>query len=459
MCELMTYRKLKKTTYLGLILLDFLGILLAFMLAFLLRHYIHDDNYYLPEYEYSIISIILGVFYVLILHSAGTQKRHPFGSWQVEVWAISSGIFKGTVLFMALAFLYREFSISRLIVFFHLVLAISIVSLIRLLWRLVIIQPSLRKGVKKRILAIVPSDENQSDIADNVGHSQIVITKRFQSEQDINKLESLITEKAIDGIEVAERGFPSETILKIALTASRLGLDLRIKPDLPGLLPLNFTLEEIDGELFWTAGRGLRELYPRTLKRIIDILLSTTLLILFFIPGLVFILLIGIGSRGGVFYNQERIGRKGHGFKLLKFRTMYKDATERLKKEPKLYDEFLKGFKLKIDPRITPIGNFLRRYSLDELPQLINILIGEMSFVGPRPVVQEELERYGELKDLLMSVPPGLTGLWQVSGRSDLTYDERVRLDLYYVENWSLSLDSQIIVRTLPAVLFSRGAY
>lgn len=455
----MTYRRLKKTTYLWLILLDFIGILLAFMLAFLLRHYIHDDNYYLPEYEYSIISIILGIFYVLILHSAGTQKRHPFGSWQIEVWAVSSGIFKGTVFFMALAFLYRDFSISRLIVLFHLVLAIAIVSLLRIFWRVLVIKPSLRKGAKKRILAIVPSEEAQSDIADKVGRSQIVITQRLQSEQDIYKLDSYINENSIDGIEVAERDFPSEIILKIALTASRMGLDLRIKPDLPGLLPLNFTLEEIDGELFWTAGRGLRELYPRTLKRIIDIILSTILLILFFIPGLIFVLLIWIGSRGGVFYHQERIGRKGNSFKLLKFRTMYSDAEERLKRDPKLYDEFMKGFKLKKDPRITPIGNFLRRYSMDELPQLINILIGEMSFVGPRPVVQEELERYGELKDLLMSVPPGLTGLWQVSGRSDLTYDERVRLDLYYVENWSLSLDSQIIVRTLPAVLFSRGAY
>ena len=164
-------------------------------------------------------------------------------------------------------------------------------------------------------------------------------------------------------------------------------------------------------------------------------------------------------SRGGVFYTHERIGVGGRKFAVLKFRTMYVDADERIKKNKELYSDFLKGYKLKSDPRITPIGVFLRRTSLDELPQLINILKGDMSFVGPRPVVEEELPRYGRFKDLLMSVPPGLTGLWQVSGRSDLTYDERVRLDLYYIENWTLKLDSLIIAKTLPVIIFGKGAY
>ncbi|MFH1515846.1 MAG: exopolysaccharide biosynthesis polyprenyl glycosylphosphotransferase [bacterium] len=455
----MTYRNLKKSTYLGLILLDFLGILLAFLLAFYFRMIIPGEDYYLPEQEYSILSIILAAFYVLILHGAGTQKRHPFGAYQIEVWAVSSGIFKGTLLFMALAFLYREFSISRLIVLFHFILAILIVSLLRLLWRVIIIQPSLKKGARKRILSIVPSGSNGNIIPDNVLQSQILITRVLISDEDFDEIEIFIEENLVDGIEVSERDFSPNILLKIALITSKMELDLRIKPDLLGLHPLNFSLEEIDGELYWTAGRGLREIYPRTVKRIIDIFLSFIFLIILIIPGIIIAIIIGISSPGGVFFNHDRIGSKGKRFKLLKFRTMYADAQERLEKDKKLAVEFKKGFKIKDDPRITPIGNFLRKTSLDEAPQVINILRGEMSFVGPRPVIDEELTRYGELKELLMSVPPGLTGLWQVSGRSDLTYEERVRLDLYYVENWSLTLDAQIIVRTFPVIFFHRGAY
>ena len=454
----MTYRRLRRITYLGLILLDFIGVLLAFLFAYLLRSSIPSENYYLPQYEYSILSIILGVFYVLILHSAGTQKNHPFSHWQVEVWTVSSGLVKGTILFMAIAFLYREFSISRMIVILHLILAVIILAVLRLLWRLIVINPAFSSGAKKRILALTRNDTNGS-IASNEELSQDLITHTWLDNQNQNDLEKLIIDKSIDGIELTEKEFPPEMLLDIALTSSKMGIDLQVKPDLVGLLPLNFTLQEIDGKLYWTAGRGLRELYPRTMKRVIDLILGIIFFLIVFIPGLIISLIILFTSPGGIFYRHKRIGRKGRKFNVLKFRTMYRDADERLKKDPKLFDEFQKGYKLKNDPRITPIGNFLRKTSLDELPQVINILLGQMSFVGPRPVVESELDRYGRLKNLLMSVPPGLTGLWQVSGRSDLSYEERVRLDLYYVENWSLARDAQILARTLPAILFSRGAY
>jgi len=138
---------------------------------------------------------------------------------------------------------------------------------------------------------------------------------------------------------------------------------------------------------------------------------------------------------------------------------MVENADEILKNDPELMQQFLEGFKLKDDPRITPIGKFLRKYSLDELPQLFNVIRGKMSLVGPRPIVENEVEKYGAFADALFSVTPGMTGLWQVSGRSDVGYEERVKLDLLYIEQWTLWEDLRILMLTPGAVVAGRGSY
>lgn len=460
----MKYRTLKKTTYIGLLILDFIGVLFSFYLAYILRSRLPDENYYLPAKPYFTLSIILGVLYVLILHGDNTQKKHPFESYAFEVWGVANSIIKGTIIFMAVAFLYRGFSISRLIVVFHFVLAIFIISIFRLIWRLTIIEHAIKTTAKRQILVLISynSTASTAERPEDQGKPsedtrQFIVNEA--SPQLLKDLEELIKREEIDCIEIREKDFSIDFILNVALLASKLQIDVRVKPDLISLMPLKFTIEESDGEIYWTAGKGLRELYPRTLKRIFDVFFALIMLIIFFIPGLIFAILIAFTSRGGVFFRHERIGVGGKKIHILKFRTMYADAEERLKNNPELYADFLKGYKLKNDPRVTPIGSFLRRTSFDELPQVINILKGEMSFVGPRPVVEDELQRYGKFSDLLMSVTPGLTGLWQVSGRSDLTYEERVRLDLYYVENWSLGLDLLILARTLPVLILRKGAY
>jgi lipopolysaccharide/colanic/teichoic acid biosynthesis glycosyltransferase len=203
----------------------------------------------------------------------------------------------------------------------------------------------------------------------------------------------------------------------------------------------------------------------RVLKRCGDIVFSLLVLILGSPLFLLLALLVKISSRGSVFYCQRRIGRGYKGFGCLKFRTMRRDADHvlvaMLASDPQLRAEFERDHKLKRDPRITPLGKFLRRSSLDELPQFINVLRGEMSVVGPRPIVWEELPRYGRNMDAVLSVRPGLTGLWQVSGRNNLTYRTRVRLDLSYVRNRSFWLDLGIVLRTIGVVLLpmDRGAY
>ena len=173
--------------------------------------------------------------------------------------------------------------------------------------------------------------------------------------------------------------------------------------------------------------------------------------------------LVKLTSRGPVFYKQERLGYRGKPFRILKFRTMVVDADrvleDYLRRNPQLREEYEKYFKLKKDPRITPLGRILRKTSLDELPQLFNILLGNMSVVGPRPIIQEEVVKYGENAGKLFSVKPGLTGLWQVSGRADLTYDERVKLDMEYIERQNFFLDLFIILKTVPVIFKGHGAY
>jgi len=162
-------------------------------------------------------------------------------------------------------------------------------------------------------------------------------------------------------------------------------------------------------------------------------------------------------SAGGVFYRQERVGRNGEPFSILKFRSMSADADVR---REALTEGMAKGlFKMVDDPRITRVGRVLRRYSLDELPQLVNVLRGEMSLVGPRPALPSEVSEYDRRELRRLAVTPGLSGLWQVSGRSDLDWADGIRLDLYYVENWTMTQDLQILWRTARAVTASEGAY
>ena len=197
----------------------------------------------------------------------------------------------------------------------------------------------------------------------------------------------------------------------------------------------------------------------RVIKRILNLLCSFVGVIVLSPFFLIISLLIKVTSKGPVFFVHERVGLNGKKFKLIKFRTMVNNAEEMIASfSPEQKKEREENYKLKDDPRITKIGKFLRRTSLDELPQLINILKGDMSIVGPRPVVDEELNWYGDKKDKLLSVKPGLTGWWAVNGRSNVPYPERCDLELYYVDHISFALDVKIILKTLGAIIKKDGA-
>ncbi|CUS78047.1 sugar transferase [Candidatus Kryptobacter tengchongensis] len=198
-------------------------------------------------------------------------------------------------------------------------------------------------------------------------------------------------------------------------------------------------------------------------KRLLDlILVVSTIPIWLPIIGII-ALLIWLKDKHAPFYIHKRIGKGGKLISVIKFRTMIHNAESVLKdylsKDPLLKAEWEQNFKLKNDPRVTIIGRWLRKSSLDELPQLFNVLKGDMSLVGPRPIVKEEVPRYGDVFNLYIKVYPGITGLWQVSGRTDCNYSERVSMDAFYIKNWSILLDLLILIRTIIVVLKRKGAY
>ena len=197
-------------------------------------------------------------------------------------------------------------------------------------------------------------------------------------------------------------------------------------------------------------------------KRVVDFLLSVVAIIVCLPLFILIPVLIKLTSKGPVFYCHDRLGQDGRPIRIWKFRSMYVDAGERLdailRSDPDVKAEWKKNYKLRNDPRITPLGHFLRKTSLDEIPQLFNVVMGEMAIVGPRPIVEEEVGLYGSRYELVSRVRPGITGLWQVSGRSDTGYERRVALDCCYVLNWSPWMDFQIIIRTVLVVLLMRGA-
>ncbi len=234
-------------------------------------------------------------------------------------------------------------------------------------------------------------------------------------------------------------------------------------PDFPGLSSLHVSAREVGGEVALEMSQRLFHRHAAIFKRAVDVI-GSGLILLAATPILAALsIAIRLSSPGPILFSHARYGRNGHIFKALKFRTMISGADEILihhfEENPAAKEEWARDHKLKHDPRISSIGKWLRRYSLDELPQLWNVFVGEMSLVGPRPIVEAEIDKYGRAYVCYKRVVPGITGLWQVSGRNNTTYSERIALDEYYVRNWSVWLDVYILACTVRTVVKGDGAY
>lgn len=371
------------------------------------------------------------------------------------------------VILLTLAFLHQPgVWVSRSIFLLAWLFSLTFVGTERFLVHLFVIGIRNKYKVLRQPVMLIGTHEDVEDAHRLLQKSQkfkILATADlsvFDNSVACSSLLQKINEMGIDEVIICSWQSIKEPIILFWQFKSA-GVNLRILPlgfDIPKqwseikmvdkLTTIRFNSAPIIGIEFW-------------IKRLCDFIFGLLLLFLLSIPLLIIALAIVIDSPGPVFFKQSRVGLKGRQFKIWKFRTMVQNASE-LQKEFEKQNEVKGGllFKLKEDPRITKVGKFLRRYSLDELPQLLNILLGEMSFIGPRPLPLRDVEKFSEKHHFLRhEILPGITGLWQVSGRSDVDSEQVFKLDLAYIKHWSLALDFQILLQTIKVIVTKEGAY
>lgn len=295
---------------------------------------------------------------------------------------------------------------------------------------------------------------------------------KIRVDHNLTNIMNRLENKHLDEIIQADSSLNQDEILELMSFATANHITYRFVPNQLGIFAAHSEIGTMAGMPIVALKRTPLDGWGRILKRGFDILGSGTGLIILAPFFLILGLIIKVADPGPVFYKHKRMSRTGQSIHIYKFRTMRarystgKGFSGKTDAEifaelgkPELTKEFAKSQKLNNDPRVSPLGDFLRRSSIDELPQLFNVLKGDISLVGPRPVVEAELDRYGAQQSKLLALRPGVTGLWQISGRSDIGYDERVKLDMYYVENWSILMDIRILLRTIVILLTRKGAY
>jgi len=460
-------------------LADALLINLSFFIAYWMRYDLQVPKVVAPENwePYSVFQPVVWVLTLLLLVVfvlGGVYQQRRGRSWLDEVYAVFSGTAIGIVIMMAVTYVVR-FYYSRFI--FLMVGAVIVVLLSLERWLLRVVRAQVRRrghGIRRAVIvgagkvgrsvmrSIVARPELGYRVVGFVddnpekGHTDI---GRFKALGGLESLPHIVSQEDIDEVIVTLPWMYHRKILSIVRQCERHEVSARIVPDL-----FQLSLNQVDvGDLGGVPLLSLRE--PRVggwlwwVKRALDFAAALIGLVMVAPLMSVVALAIKLDSPGPAIFSQMRIGKGGRPFTCYKFRTMHVGAEKEKQKLAALNEAQGALFKIRNDPRMTRVGRVLRRISLDELPQLYNILKGDMSLVGPRPQLPEEVNQYMEWHKKRLETWPGLTGLWQVSGRSNLTFDEMCLLDIYYIENWSPVLDTKILLRTLPKVILGDGAY
>ncbi len=305
-------------------------------------------------------------------------------------------------------------------------------------------------------------DDDKAKIGKNIR----VGKRSFKVIGKVKEFDDIAVREDVEVAILALPTLPAKKLSKIIINIQQYVKEMIIVPEINGVSPLNtetFHVYDLD-LLMLKVDNNVRSSFSQFAKRTFDIVVSLLLLPIILPVIAILAYFIKKESPGDVFYAHNRIGKDGAIVPVMKFRSMFSDSKERLEEllasDPAIKEEWETNYKLKNDPRVTKIGDLIRKTSLDELPQIFNVLKGEMSLVGPRPVVADELEKYyKESAEYYKMVKPGITGFWQVSGRSDTDYDFRVKIDTWYVYNWSLWLDIMVLIKTVRVVLLREGAY
>jgi exopolysaccharide biosynthesis polyprenyl glycosylphosphotransferase len=461
------------------IFIDLLLINGGFALAYLIRYqwqWLRPVVFSEPFADYLGQLFILNILLVFTFAQVRVWRRKRGGFWIDELSRITYAVAAGIGLLSIVAFFVQPTPFSRLMYGWAFLAIVTLIGLARLLRRQMLTWLYQRGILTDRALVIGSGEVGRSLIRTllarpDLGYQTVGYLHDGLSENNIGlgripnlgtftDLQQMLAERPqLHTVFIALPGEMHQQIIQLLHTCQEYSVRAQVVPD---LLQLSMNRVEFNN----MAGipiLGVRDVGINVVQQTAKRLLDLAIILLGGVPALLIMGLIALAikldSPGPVIYKAARVGRNGRSFQMYKFRSMVLDADRHKEalKEQNQADGPL--FKMKDDPRMTRVGRFIRRVSLDELPQIYNVLLGQMSLVGPRPPLAEEVAEYKPWHKQRLSVIGGVTGLWQVSGRSDLTFDELCLLDIYYIENWSLALDIRILLQTIPHSLFGRGAY
>ena len=486
----------------GLVASDIVLVTLSFSLAFYLRHF---DSITLRDAQgaltwsrafapYAVLLPLVIPIRLLLLRYYDLYRVRGEFSFVDDLGRVFKATAIASLLIVAAAFMYRggvayrTFSYSRAIFVLDFALAFATIAVLRTIVRTA--QITIRRRGVNLIPTLIVGRGPEAALCiqemrarPELGYRVIGLVENGHLARssetfegvpviaDLRTLPQAIRDSGANEVIISDPNVPGEVLFDVMIqTGRRRGVEFRIAPTLLNCLPSKTEIDQVGSLPMVTLFRSPLSNAARFVKRASDLLIATVALLLLSPLWLLIALLIKLDSTGGVFYKQERVGMDGRVFLFYKFRTMQAgvdDTRHRefqrkyIKGEPdsNLGDRNRPAYKLRGDDRVTRLGRLLRKTSLDELPQLFNVLRGDMSVVGPRPPIPYEVESYELWHRKRLDMKPGITGLWQVSGRNRLPFDEMVRMDLYYIENWSLLLDLKIILQTLPVMWRGEDAY
>jgi exopolysaccharide biosynthesis polyprenyl glycosylphosphotransferase len=469
-------RQRTQIRFLLLYLGDLSATFLAFLCAYRIRNLLPQESYTILfplSWYLKLVLLVLPIWSVLFYLVGLYRYWRGVGIWK-ESWAIFKAILPGSLILGFFVFAFKFHFVSRIFIFLFAFLDLILVvgfrwavrNAVHLLggksesFRVILIV-----GIGEQVLKVAKAIEKYQDLGLKI--RGFLITDAQAPPQQVNQypvlgrakdLPQLLENEVIDEVIFALSQEELRNMGDLFLLCEERGITVRVTIDFFPHIISKTHLEEMDGLPLLTFSTTPKNELLLILRRTFDVI-GSIVLILFLSPLLLLIIiLIRLESPGPVIYRQVRVGLNGRKFTFYKFRSMVQGA-DKLKHDLTAYN-IMGGpvFKMRDDPRVTRVGRFLRKSSLDELPQLINVLRGDMSFVGPRPPIPEEVEQYQGWQRRRLSMKPGITGLWQISGRNQIDFDQWMKLDLEYIDNWSLWLDVKILLKTIPTVIFGRGA-
>jgi exopolysaccharide biosynthesis polyprenyl glycosylphosphotransferase len=462
------------------LIVDVLLINLALPIAYWLRYDLQlfrgvDPANNVPYSVYLPMAGLLTMVLILANRHESAYDLSRSRSLSRDLYGVLNATTTAIMLLVVLVFFYRRLFYSRIIFIYAGILILLFLGLARVARHAILARMRQTGHGVDRVLIIGAGEVGRAVMRNIIAEPELgyrvigfLDDDPTKAGTDIGPIRALgpiesvpqvIKDNAIDVVMVTLPWQYHLKIIRLVGETEHIGVRAAVVPDLFQLSMGGVLVEEINGIPLISIKQTTLTGMNQVIKRIFDLLVTIPALMLTSPLWLLAAVAIRLDSPGPIFFRQVRVGRHGEPFTFYKFRSMRQDAEAELEKLRALNEASGPLFKIRDDPRQTRVGRFIRRTSIDELPQFLNVLRGEMSLVGPRPGLPSEVAQYHDWQRRRLDIQPGLTGLWQVRGRSDLTFDEMVMLDIYYGENWSLGTDMQILVRTVPQALFGDGAY